>query len=358
MSTFTIGFDERGVRRASPRAARRRAVRDRPPRARRPPRRRRAAAGARRRPSTSRSPTRRRSRPTSSRELARRHVKVALSGEGGDELFGGYNYYAGHALARRLAPAAWAAAAARRAAADLDRQGEQLRLAGEALRARRTHVSARAPLRLEVGLHARGARRPRPPGPASPRRPAGAPSRVTTSETEGSDELSRLMGLDLGLFLVDDMLVKTDRASMAHSLEARVPILDTVVAELALALPSKLKVRGLAKKRLLRQGRRAAAPARDPRGQEAGFSPPIGTWLRERAASRWRGTSCHRRTFGGRASSGPRWSRSCSTSHADRPSGQQPQDLGAADVLALVRPLRPGRQAEARPPTDAALVAE
>jgi asparagine synthase (glutamine-hydrolysing) len=101
------------------------------------------------------------------------------------------------------------------------------------------------------------------------------------SETEGSDELSRLMGLDLGLFMVDDMLVKTDRASMAHSLEARVPILDPVVAELALALPSKLKVRGLAKKRLLRKAVAPLLPREILDGKKKGFVPPIGTWLRE-----------------------------------------------------------------------------
>jgi len=58
------------------------------------------------------------------------------------------------------------------------------------------------------------------------------------------------MDVDLGIFLVDDMLVKTDRASMANSLEARVPFLDPVVSELALALPSRLKVRPFATKRI------------------------------------------------------------------------------------------------------------
>ena len=101
------------------------------------------------------------------------------------------------------------------------------------------------------------------------------------AHTEGaSDELARLMGLDLGVFLVDDMLVKTDRASMAHSLEARVPLLDPVVAELALALPTRMKVRGLSKKRPLRRAVEPLLPREILEGEKRGFSPPMGTWLR------------------------------------------------------------------------------
>jgi asparagine synthase (glutamine-hydrolysing) len=104
--------------------------------------------------------------------------------------------------------------------------------------------------------------------------------RVRFAGSEGAEELARVIDLDLGVFLVDDMLVKTDRASMAHSLEARVPILDQVVAELALALPSRVSVRGLKKKRLLR---RALAPLLPPeilQGKKRGFSIPLAAWLR------------------------------------------------------------------------------
>jgi asparagine synthase (glutamine-hydrolysing) len=87
------------------------------------------------------------------------------------------------------------------------------------------------------------------------------------------------MGVDLAVFLVDDMLVKTDRASMAHSLEARVPLLDPVVAEFALALPSKHKVRGLSKKRLLRKAAEPLLPREILEGEKRGFVPPIGAWL-------------------------------------------------------------------------------
>src|SRR5207249_814019 len=63
------------------------------------------------------------------------------------------------------------------------------------------------------------------------------------AETGGAELLTRLQDVDLGLYLADDLLVKTDRASMAHSLEARVPFLDPVVTGFAFALPTRHKVR-------------------------------------------------------------------------------------------------------------------
>jgi asparagine synthase (glutamine-hydrolysing) len=100
------------------------------------------------------------------------------------------------------------------------------------------------------------------------------------SETAGSDLLARLQDVDLGLYLVDDLLVKTDRASMAHSLEARVPYLDPVVTNLALALPTHLKVRGLRKKVLLRRAAAPLLPRRIVYGRKRGFSIPAAAWLR------------------------------------------------------------------------------
>src|SRR4051794_35968252 len=96
--------------------------------------------------------------------------------------------------------------------------------------------------------------------------------RARYAETEGAQELARLQDLDLGIYLVDDLLVKTDRASMAHSLEARVPFLDPVVATLALALPTRLKVRGFSKKRLLRKAVAPLLPDSVVSGRKRGFS--------------------------------------------------------------------------------------
>ena len=89
-----------------------------------------------------------------------------------------------------------------------------------------------------------------------------------------------MQDVDLGIYLVDDLLVKTDRASMAHSLELRVPLLDQRVADFALALPDRLKVRGFAKKRLLRRALAPLLPREIVHGRKQGFSIPLAAWLR------------------------------------------------------------------------------
>ena len=104
--------------------------------------------------------------------------------------------------------------------------------------------------------------------------------RARYAETEGADELARLQDVDIGIYLADDLLVKTDRASMAHSLEARVPFCDPEVAELALALPRAMKVRRLAKKRLLRDAVAGLLPREIVRARKQGFSIPAAAWLR------------------------------------------------------------------------------
>jgi asparagine synthase (glutamine-hydrolysing) len=89
-----------------------------------------------------------------------------------------------------------------------------------------------------------------------------------------------MQDVDLGIYLVDDLLVKTDRLSMAHSLELRVPFLDPKVAEFAFSLPTSFKVRGFAKKRLLRRALAPLLPREIVHGRKQGFSIPIAAWLR------------------------------------------------------------------------------
>src|SRR5204863_422928 len=100
------------------------------------------------------------------------------------------------------------------------------------------------------------------------------------AETEGAELLARLQDVDLGIYLVDDLLVKTDRASMAHSLEARLAFRDPVVTHLALMLPTRHRVSGLRKKVLLRKAVAPLLPDQIVKGKKRGFSIPAAAWLR------------------------------------------------------------------------------
>jgi asparagine synthase (glutamine-hydrolysing) len=209
-------------------------------------------------------------------QLAAEHVKVALSGEGGDELFGGYYTYAADLFADRVAPLARLArplvealpASTRKAS--LDYKAKRFVRAAHLPPLERHHgwkeifsVDARSEL--------------------TGRRAAFDPVdvyRARYAETARSPQLARLQDVDFGVYLVDDLLVKTDRASMAHSLEARVPFLDPLVTNLAFALPTRLKVRGLAKKVLLRKAAEPLVPAEVVHGRKRGFSIPAAAWLR------------------------------------------------------------------------------
>jgi asparagine synthase (glutamine-hydrolysing) len=209
-------------------------------------------------------------------QLAADDVKVALSGEGGDELFGGYYTYAADLLAQRVGGLARAARPlvewlpSSSAKASFDYRAKRF--------VRAAHLP---PLERHHGwkeIFAADAR-----AELTRRRNGFDPLellRARFAETEGAELLTRLQDVDLGTYLVDDLLVKTDRASMAHSLEARVPYLDTVVTNFALALPTKHKVRGLTKKVLLRRAAAPLLPRSIVYGRKRGFSIPAAAWLR------------------------------------------------------------------------------
>src|SRR5579875_3076144 len=212
-------------------------------------------------------------------QLAAGHVKVVLSGEGGDELFGGYETYSADQLAR------WVGPLAARLAPLVERLPSSDGRVSLEYRAKRfARAAALPPLERHHGWKEifSAAQRNELLTPAW-RRASADPLhgwRARFAETEGAPLLARLQDVDLGLYLADDLLVKTDRMSMAHSLEARVPYLDPVVAELALALPSALKVRGLSKKRLLRRAAEPLIPREIIHARKRGFSIPAAAWLR------------------------------------------------------------------------------
>ncbi len=210
--------------------------------------------------------------------LAAGHVTVALSGEGGDELFGGYETYVADLLAARVGRVArLASPLVERLPSSAERVSLDYRLK------RFTRAAHLPPLERHHGwkeIFGPAARASLlAPGLRDGRDPVDL-LRARWAETAGAEPLARLQDVDLGIYLPDDLLVKTDRASMAHSLEVRVPFLDPVVAELALALPTAQKVRGTAKKRLLRRAVAPLVPAEVLSARKRGFSIPAAAWLR------------------------------------------------------------------------------
>ena len=209
-------------------------------------------------------------------QLAAEDVKVALSGEGGDELFGGYYTYAADLLAERFGGLAQLAAPL------VERLPSSSRRASFDYRAKRFVRAAHLPP-LERHHGWKEIFSPDARAELLGRRSAFDPVdllRARFAETEGAPLLARLQDVDAAVYLVDDLLVKTDRASMAHSLETRVPFLDTVVTSFAFALPTRHKVRGLQKKVLLRKAAEPLLPRRIAHGRKRGFSIPAAAWLR------------------------------------------------------------------------------
>jgi asparagine synthase (glutamine-hydrolysing) len=210
-------------------------------------------------------------------ELAAGEVKVALSGEGGDELFGGYYTYVADLLAPRIGRlAALAAPLIERlpssdAKVSFDYKAKRF-ARGAGLPPLERHHAWKEIFPRQAQAALLGARDP-----------GWDPVdlyRERYAETAGAEPLARLQDVDLGIYLVDDLLVKTDRSSMAHSLELRVPFLDNEVAATALGLATPLKVRGTAKKRLLRQALAPLLPKQVLHGPKQGFSIPVAAWLR------------------------------------------------------------------------------
>ncbi len=232
-------------------------------------------------------------------ELARQEVTVALSGDGGDELFAGYDRYRwAEALWRRmrrvprglraaaaaalgpLPPAAWdpvLALSPRARDAGLD--GDRLKKALPLLAA----PDADALYRRLVGfwLEPRDLVR----GGAEPERApwdpgAGAGAGAGALPTGLPDFLDRMQLLDATTYLPDHILTKVDRATMAVSLETRVPLLDHRVVEFTWRLPAELRATGGEGKALLRRVLFEHAPRELFTGAKKGFALPVDAWLR------------------------------------------------------------------------------
>ncbi len=209
-------------------------------------------------------------------QLAAEDVKVALSGEGGDELFGGYYTYVADLLAERAGGLAGLARPlverlpTSTARASFDYKAKRF-VRGAQLPPLERHHAWKEIFSADARAELTGRRHGFDPVDLY---------RERFAETDGAELLARLQDVDRTIYLVDDLLVKTDRASMAHSLEARVPFLDPVVTNFALALPARHRVHRLRKKVLLRKAVSPLVPAKIVRGKKRGFSIPAAAWLR------------------------------------------------------------------------------
>jgi asparagine synthase (glutamine-hydrolysing) len=214
--------------------------------------------------------------------LARQHVKVVLSGDGGDELFAGYDRYVVDRRERRrghLADLGWGAPL--RFVSDVLPEGTRgknfLRHFSLPRMARYLDAISLFPDQALRDLLE--------PGVASASPPL---FDEILRDSRGLDPLSRLQDLDLRTYLPGDILTKVDRMSMAHSLEARVPLLDHPLVEFACGLPSGLRMRDGQTKYLLRRILHGRVPDEVLTRPKQGFAVPLRSWFGERLPSFFR----------------------------------------------------------------------
>ena len=233
--------------------------------------------------------------------VTRQHVTVALAGDGGDELFAGYDRYQAALLAARLdrIPKVLRRFTFGSVAKVLSRSSSPKTLANRALRYSRVAIlepTARYlswagifdPLQLHVLLD---------PAFAARTRQADA-DLESDGQRFGDDPVAAAQLLDLRLYLPDDLLVKVDIASMANSLEVRAPFLDREMVEFAVALPTHLKLRGRRSKWILKEAFEGVIPAENMHRPKQGFSIPLASWLRSELRDLAHETTLSQRALG------------------------------------------------------------
>jgi asparagine synthase (glutamine-hydrolysing) len=214
-------------------------------------------------------------------QLARQHVTMALSGDGGDEVFAGYETYNAHGVRQRYRRLpAWLRRGVIRPLIDalpasskkvsFDFKARRF-VRGAELSADASHLYWRSifddDAQRDLLVHA-------PTSTAHSRQ-----ARWFDGAPEG-DALGRMLSVDTRFYLPSDMLIKVDRMSMAHSLEARVPFLDHRLVEFVACVPSAIKFKGRVRKHLLKKGLQPVLGRELLQRKKAGFNVPINDWLR------------------------------------------------------------------------------
>ena len=226
--------------------------------------------------------------------MARRHVTVALSGDGGDEMFGGYEHYVSTprlwrwlsnvpAPLRRFGACAITAFLARGADSLPGRILRRLPMGrGRHWTQAKAHkLALLADCRTQEELYWR--RISHWPDPSAIVHGASEPGTVlneSASWPDASEFAERLMAVDSLSYLPDDILVKVDRAAMGVSLETRAPFLDRHVMEFVWRLPLSFRIRNARSKWVLRQVLYKYVPMRIVERPKAGFTIPLASWLR------------------------------------------------------------------------------
>ncbi len=216
--------------------------------------------------------------------MTRRHVTVALNGDGGDEVFGGYGRYAHGAAMERLdaIPAGLRAGVAALASrvrpdGDLNSLRNRLRRAAALLplspQDRYVRAMSRFGLDLREGLYT-------PEFSASLEGSAAATIAEPWQASTARDPIDRMLDVDQQTYLSGDLLVKMDIATMAYGLEARSPLLDQDLVALGASLPTRFKVRGREKKIALRAALRGVVPDHHIDRAKQGFQVPMAEWFR------------------------------------------------------------------------------
>ncbi len=213
-------------------------------------------------------------------QIAAEQVKAVLSGEGADEFFGGYRIYQTPFANAKLswAPKGLLKGASKAARALGVRGANYLERASETpedwyyTNANGVAFSPEERERLRAGKRAEGSARPAAPQELI------APA---YAEVAGLDDTTRMQYVDLFFWLVGDILLKTDKMSMAHSLESRVPFLDKRVFEVSATIPTRLKANGEQTKLTLREAAERAIPKDWAQKEKLGFPVPVVSWLRQ-----------------------------------------------------------------------------